>query len=827
MKILKLPWLQHREEHKNYEVYTCDVSPDSTRLATGGLDGKIRIWSIADIMKFGADSNTSLEDRTIMQPLCTMSRHAGSVTTVKFSPDGKYLASGSDDRVLLIWEIENAPVQPVFGSESTDREHWNVRRRLVAHDNDIQDICWAPDSSIMVSVGLDRAIIIWNGSTFEKIKRFDVHQSHVKGVVFDPANKYFATASDDRTIRMFRYHKAGELSFSVEHVITEPFEGSPLTTYFRRLSWSPDGQHIAAPNAMNGPVSTVAIIDRGTWASSVSLVGHDQPTEVVCFNPRIFKRTVTHKGDDDKEKNHSLNDVDCIVASSGQDKTLALWSTFKARPLVVAYDICSKSVTDMAWTPDGSMLFLSSLDSTIIAIMFAKNELGEAIPLDKNIEYLHRYGVDKDSLVFPEDIDQLILEDEARKFKRSKTEMNLLEDRLMIPGTLSQPNILKARSQKKQKLEKPEPVVNMVNPTAVTESQVNILQVKRRDRKTGQITVLNQPSLKNGKKRVAPTLVSVGYSPTKKEIQPQSVLSGAGDQQKTTKEEKLPLTLLQETKLSKSSFTIPRLGMHTLIMGGKERNRQSFYEHNNEEELNQLGKLQTHDVNGTEEINKLTLNAKNTIEKIWKEEPNTRYLEYHNIVPDADAVLREMGDSKSLYILEIRNGVERSIQFDTEALFENPTRIIGYHDGQRSFELFFPEVVLSCVGSSRTYTWILATATGQIYFMDTNGQLKVPRISLGHKIIRLAVRGEHVIAITESALVYVWNLTTMVLVHKQVPLLPLLARDPIQGSKVRFSSKIRSITLEGLDIDVTMSSETNSELVERFRYSKDLGCWTA
>lgn len=828
------------------------MSPDGERLATGGLDGKIRIWSVRDIVQMATSGKEP--DESLRKPLASMSRHTGSVTVVRFSPDGNFLASGSDDRILLIWERDEEQKQPIFGSEN-DREHWNVRRRLVAHDNDIQDICWAPDSSILVTVGLDRSVIVWNGSTFEKIKRFDVHQSLVKGVIFDPANKYFATASDDRTVRIFRYHKAGDMNFSIEHVVSEPFKGSPITTYFRRLSWSPDGQHIAAPNATNGPVSSVSIISRGSWDTSVTLIGHDSPTEVVRFNPRLFQvlakksktaeegkdgqdqdqdpdKTDADKTDADKtdtaadkdnqensEPKESLEEkVDSVIATAGQDKTLVVWSTGRARPIFVAYDITNKSITDMVWNPEGNILFLTSLDGSIIAVIFEKNELGEAVPIEKNVEQLHRYGVDKNSFEFPESVKQLELEDEAQKLQTKTTEpekviapafqnpkVQFKPSAPFLPGTAQKPNVL-AIKRKEQ-------------PSKNDEAG---LQTGKKPNKTpikGQNGHLNETVLKNGRKRVAPTLISSGYSPTKptddnivpiKASSPSLKLADSEDMFQKVKH-----------KLARQSFPVPRLGIHSLIMGVRERGVDKYYR--DEESSQRDREEQTTDLDTIPQVDHvMRLNAKTTPDRVWAEEANTRYIENPSLFSDADVILVEFGTLDDLHIMEIRNGVERALQFDREALHEHPTKILGYHKGKRQIDIYIPEVVICAVGIPNCKCWALATADGTIYVYTSFGQHKLPKIALGHKVIKMAAVDSHLVVLTESGLVYCWDIEKELCVHKEIPVLPILCDSPVESNRVRVHKKIVNINLEVQSRDLLVSFINPQET---FRWSSNLGCW--
>jgi protein HIRA/HIR1 len=196
----------------------------------------------------------------------------------------------------------------------------------------------------------------------------------------------------------------------LEKTIAQPFHNSPSTTYFRRPSWSPDGSHIAAANAMNGPVSTVVIIDRGTWNSDISLIGHESPVEVTSFNPRLFR--VASSGATNGETGQQWIS---IIACAGQDRVLSIWNTLNPRPLVITQDIAEKSISDLCWSPEGMSLFISSYDGSITVCIFEEGDLGKPLPLEENVQFLARYGHDRHGILLPESPAQLELEKKSKE----------------------------------------------------------------------------------------------------------------------------------------------------------------------------------------------------------------------------------------------------------------------------------------------------------------------------------------------------------------------------------------------------------------------------
>ncbi|KAI3402375.2 HIR1 [Candida oxycetoniae] len=832
-----------------------------------------------------AEQTPDLPDKSLRRPLCSMSRHNGVVTSLKFSPDGRWLASGSDDKIVLIWEKDNDQRPKSFGVEQEDLEHWTVRKRLVAHDNDIQDICWSPDGNLLVTVGLDRSIIIWNALTFERIKRYDIHQSMVKGIVFDPANKFFATASDDRTVRIFRYYKKlneyNKYEFQMEHVVVDPFKKSPLTSYFRRMSWSPDGQHIAVPNATNGPVPSVAIINRGNWGSDVSLIGHEAPVEVCSFSPSLFQVGSTSNKEEQEPK------FQTVLATGGQDRTLAVWSTYNSKPIVVCSDIVYNSITDICWAPDGETLYFSCLDGSITCVRFDKGELGFVVSTDLIDKQLNRYGTDRESTILPESVEQLLLEEKSR-------DTRALAIRQMMPVN---------KSPKK-------PVDKKVEATSVLSPSQTLVPAKTID--TARLRKQAITITKSGKKRVAPLLVSSSSSSTPISAVP---LSTGNFEPSIATSKKYKRTI--NSKLSYPNYTLSKLGLQTAVCGIKKRDTDTTISAPAEEEVNdyddmggantlpdeantaQLSEaalrrlknrqkrkwLESKYPSSFKEISHLPENlfsnvALQNVEigKIYKAYANNKDIsgeistssaidfdedllfsvvfqktsykqrtaaasvEVTEVAEGAEGAaaaapipisMEEGQDNLITTTIEIRNGKpwheDDPEQEDRD--FDDPTKVIVYDNDQekRRFVLFFPfriQSVLPIVEDNSLKYYVLCSFNGSIQIISAStGRYILPAIELHENVVFLKYGNGHLLVLTSSGLFYGWNLKTMKIYLNKVAIANVLNNLV----EINESSKhgVISPTVKAVDINLhdgtpyVMTDVSN----DIYGYSLDLNSW--
>ncbi|XP_076126488.1 protein HIRA [Alosa pseudoharengus] len=380
MKLLKPSWVSHNGK----PIFSVDIHPDGTKFATGGQgedSGKVVIWNMAPVLREEDEKNEN-----IPKMLCQMDNHLACVNCVRWSNNGLYLASGGDDKLVMVWK-RAAFIGPstVFGSSSklANVEQWRCVTILRNHTGDVMDVAWSPHDVWLASCSVDNTIVIWNARKFpEIITSLKGHTGLVKGLTWDPVGKYIASQADDRSLKVWR-----TMDWQLETNITKPFNECGGTTHVLRLSWSPDGQYLVSAHAMNNSGPTAQIVERDGWKTNMDFVGHRKAVTVVKFNPKIFKK---------KQKNGSSQKGSgpyCCCAVGSKDRSLSVWLTSLKRPLVVIHDLFDKSIMDITWTLNGMGILVCSMDGTVAFLDFNLDELGDPLnEEEKNSIHQNIYG---------------------------------------------------------------------------------------------------------------------------------------------------------------------------------------------------------------------------------------------------------------------------------------------------------------------------------------------------------------------------------------------------------------------------------------------------
>lgn len=162
---------------------TIAVHPGNGNIAVGYSDNFIRVL----------DGNS-------LQLVTETEAHTNSVFTLAFTPDGKYLLSGSRDAHLKIWDVG---------------QQYKLHQSIVAHLYTINDIAIHPEKMLFATCSMDKSIKIWDAEHFRLLKVIDKarhagHGTSINKVVWPDSSTTLVSCSDDRTIGVWKMQPAVE-----------------------------------------------------------------------------------------------------------------------------------------------------------------------------------------------------------------------------------------------------------------------------------------------------------------------------------------------------------------------------------------------------------------------------------------------------------------------------------------------------------------------------------------------------------------------------------------------------------------------------------------
>ncbi|HLF73468.1 MAG TPA: WD40 repeat domain-containing protein, partial [Anaerolineales bacterium] len=177
--------------------------------------------------------------------------HGGVVNHVAFSPDGRYVASGSNDATARVWEA------------ATGKE---VAR--MTHDDDVFSVDFSSDGQYVVSGSHDATARVWEAATGKEVAR-KTHDDIVVSVAFSPDGKYVVSDSEDATARVWEAATGIEIA-RMEHDDTV---GS--------VEFSPNGGRYV----VSGSADFTARVWEATTGTEIARMTHDATVTSVAFSP--------------------------------------------------------------------------------------------------------------------------------------------------------------------------------------------------------------------------------------------------------------------------------------------------------------------------------------------------------------------------------------------------------------------------------------------------------------------------------------------------------------------------------------------------------------
>lgn len=144
--------------------------------------------------------------------------HERPVNVVRFSPNGECLASAGDDARVVLWRRNDTITSEGWSWAQAESEREVQYKIFKGHLDDVYDLQWSPDGRFLISGSIDNCAIVWDVRTGKCLQRIKEHAGYVQGVAWDPLNQFIATQSSDRTCRIYSsaQNSRGEI-FGAQH----------------------------------------------------------------------------------------------------------------------------------------------------------------------------------------------------------------------------------------------------------------------------------------------------------------------------------------------------------------------------------------------------------------------------------------------------------------------------------------------------------------------------------------------------------------------------------------------------------------------------------
>lgn len=298
--------------------------------------------------------------------------HKGLIMDMAFTPDGRYLISAGENKLIRVWELETGrsvrilreslgagsegkilamalspdgqwlAVGGLFdgsGDEKTairlyDFVNGQLKAQLKGHTGAVLALGFSHDSSLLVSGGFDETAILWDVTSQQRLHTLSGHTGHIYAAAITKDNQRVVTGSSDQTLRLWQVQD-GELVATLEGHTDEvvamaisPRDGTIVSSSWEDSIHLWDGQtgdyiKILANSEVNA--NRLAFSPDGRYLVSCTADGLDSYCHVWSYPSG--KKVVTYQGHDNIVQTTVVSpDGQWVATSGGESNEIHLWS---------------------------------------------------------------------------------------------------------------------------------------------------------------------------------------------------------------------------------------------------------------------------------------------------------------------------------------------------------------------------------------------------------------------------------------------------------------------------------------------------------------------
>lgn len=281
-------------------VRSVAISPDGQYIATGSDDSTIKIWHRV--------AGNLLRTLTLAPGL--FSSHLTWFNAIAFSQDGQVLVSGGLDKKIRFWDWQSS----------------NCTKQIKGHRDAIYALTMSPNGQIFASGGRDNKVIIWDALKGTKQRTLTGHSDRISSIAFSCDSKIIATASHDNTVKIW-----------------EADTGKLLHTLKFHSDW----------------VTSVCFSGDGK-----TLFSGSRDRNIAAFDVHSGQQIMTYKGNNDWVTALVVNPVHHLLISGDRHQTIRIWDIRNGTQLQ-SLSGHLQDITALAISPDYENLISASYDGTI------------------------------------------------------------------------------------------------------------------------------------------------------------------------------------------------------------------------------------------------------------------------------------------------------------------------------------------------------------------------------------------------------------------------------------------------------------------------------